>query len=129
MIPLTINYVHTNFYILTIVIWSHASKAFLHIVVKTGCLLQIHLVSYIRVVRDELQNFQLLQQDTDNLMDCSIVWQLKFNIIKCNLELPHLCQPHGYGKYLIDGTTTCIYHDNVVKGLGKFIDGKLKLIL
>ena len=105
VIPLTIIYVHTNFYILTIVILSHASKTFLHIVVKTGCLHQIHLVFYIRVVRD-LKIFQLLLQYIDILMDCSIVWQLKFNIIKCNVL--HLCQPHGYSEYLIDGTTTYI---------------------
>ena len=96
---------------------SYVSKFILHTVINTGCLHQIYLISYIRVISD-LQHIQLLQHDIDNLVHLSILWQLKFNISICNLL--HLGQPHGYDEYLIDGTI--ISSNNVAKGLGKFMD-------
>jgi len=55
-------------------------------------------------------------------VEWSRLWQLKFNIGKCNLL--HLGRPHEYGEYLIDGTI--ISPKNVVKDLGILIDHKLK---
>lgn len=78
-------------------------------------------VKMFRVIRNP-QDFQLLQHDIDNLVDWSRLWQLKFNISKCNVL--HLGRPHGFGEYLIDGTT--ISSNKVVKDLGVFIDDKLK---
>jgi len=78
-------------------------------------------VKMFRVIRNQ-QDFQLLQHDIDNLVEWSRLWQLKFNIGKCNLL--HLGQPHEYGEYLIDGTI--ISPNNVVKDLGILIDHKLK---
>ena len=56
--------------------------------------------------------FQSLQQDIDNLMECSIVWQLKLDIINCNPL--HLCQSHGYGGYPIDGTTSYMHINYII---------------
>jgi len=41
-------------------------------------------VKMFRVIRNQ-QDFQLLQHDIDNLVEWSRLWQLKFNIGKCNL--------------------------------------------
>jgi len=74
-----------------------------------------------RVIRNQ-QDFQLLQHDIDNLVEWSRLWQLKFNIGKCNLL--HLGWPHECGEYFIDGTV--ISPNNVVKDLVIFINNKLK---
>ena len=51
-----------------------------------------------------VDDFCQLQQDINLLFAWSKKWQLKFNISKCNWL--HLGKPHGFGEYVIDGTTS-----------------------
>ena len=44
-----------------------------------------------------------LEQDINLLFAWSKKWQLKFNSSKCNWL--HLGKPHGFGEYVIGGTT------------------------
>ena len=73
-------------------------------------------------VIDNAQDFQLLQNDINKLVDWANKWQLKFNISKCYIL--HLGKPHGYGEYNIQGTN--ITSTDKIKDLGVIIDSNLK---
>ena len=69
-----------------------------------------------------LNDFQQLQLDIDRLVAWSKLWQLNFNVCKCNLL--HFGPPHNYGNYHIDGSVTL--PSDSVKDLGILIDDQFK---
>ena len=48
------------------------------------------------------QDYFCLQSDIDKLVAWCKLWQLSFNVSKCNLL--HLGPPHAFGEYTIDGS-------------------------
>ena len=54
------------------------------------------------------QDFHCLQSDIDKLVAWCKLWQLNFNVSKCNLL--HLGPPHTFGEYTINGSIKWIYY-------------------
>ena len=69
------------------------------------------------------EDYQLLQQDLDNLYQWSKDWQLCFNVTKC--KVLHIGSNQHYREYRLG--SDCITSSSVEKDLGILVDNKLKI--
>ena len=63
-----------------------------------------------------------LQSDIDKLIAWCRLWQLSFNVSKCNLL--HLGPSHTFDEYTIDGSV--MISNDTVRDLGVLTDNRLK---
>ena len=68
------------------------------------------------------EDYQLLQQDLDNLYKWSKDWQLCFSVTKC--KVLHIGYNQRYREYRLG--SDCITSSSVEKNLGILVDSKLK---
>ena len=68
------------------------------------------------------QDYFCLQSDIDKLVAWCKLWQLSFNVSKCNLL--HLGPPHAFDEYTIDGSV--MISNDIIRDLGVLTDNRLK---
>jgi len=74
------------------------------------------------IIKDNVLDYAALQKDLDTLHGWSVIWQLKFNILKCKLF--YLGPHHHYDSYFLNGIE--IDKTTLHKGLGILFDDNLK---